>query len=279
MKTKSIKLSLAIMGMAILSSQAVSAQSVEEQMNRMYGTTVTARTNNSSTPKATGPKNAPGNMISEKQIYWFYLKNQHRDIATKKFVKFSTNDTNEVVSDYLKNIYRIDLATYNEFERRRILAKTKDEINAGIATLNYLTEYTKSVLVESIGEYSFTNHTLKFELRNNRSFLHKFNGLDFIAVNIPAVISHMYVNLNEADAEKVVTRLRGQDIGRNVAGVKYIKILPIAIEGKKTKYLLATESKTAFYYMEWEDGSWNYGDKIGESEWSSEDEFPHPEMQ
>jgi hypothetical protein len=277
---KYIKVSLVAIALSISLPQTVMAQreSAEERMNRIYSQQAAGKkviTTNSNVPQ-----NAPGNMISEKQIYWYCFKGQHKAIGTNKDVSLNIDNENDILSSYLKVVHNMELNRFDEFERRRILAKTKKEIEDGVATLDYNTEYAKSVLVASMGEYNFKTHKFRFELRNNISFLHQFAFLDFLSINLPAVISIIDIPVDEDEAERVVKYLRGKDVNRNVIAVKFIRVNPVVIVGKRgRRYITATESKTAFYLMKWEDGDWNYGDKIGECEWQSSDPYPHPELQ
>jgi len=255
-------------------------ESADERMNRIYSPPVVVKAEKSAASNSNAPKNAPGNIISEKQIYWYYFKGQHKAIGTNKDVPFNIENEIDVLSSYMKDVYNIDINRYDEFERRRMLAKTREEIKEGMATLDYSTVYAKSVLVAGMGEYNFRTHKFRFELRNNNSFLHQFRDFDFLSINLPAVINVIDIPVNETDAERVVKYLKGKDVNRNVIAVKYIRMNPTVIEGKhRRKYVTATESKTAFYLMEWEGGHWNYGDKIGECEWQSFEPYVHPELQ
>lgn len=279
---KFTRLPLVTLALSISIPCTVMAQreSAEERMNRLYSPRVVVKANGDKTIGSnTKVDQKFPNVINEKLMYLFFLKSEHKYKSTGKTFAIDIDQANEFVKQYIKDVKKIDLNRFDEFDQRRQIAQTKQEIKDEILSLDYNTVYTNTVMVGNIEDYNFKTHELPFWMRNEITSLRTFNSFSFLFLNVPKEIFQIWLPLNEEEAEKTVKRVGSQDANYAVAAVEHFKISPMAIHAQNGYgFLMATLTKVEFYYKIHTEGTkWEYGEKIGERIIPT-DPWSHPQI-
>lgn len=241
----------------------------EARMKRLYGNS-SGKQDDEETKKLI--ENAPPNIISRKVIFWFYFKNKGTDYIER----LDGNST--VLKNYLLIVNDVSIDRYDEFDRRKLVKAAKEEIVNGIAEINYSTEYTCPIMLNSMDEYNFQKHFLRFHTRSNMAQMGAFPDFNFIGLNLAGTTDVLYLDIPEDEAEAVVKRMRGKDFSRNMTVVYSFKVDPKLYSWKGGKpHLTATVSKAAYYYREYRNGNTYFGEKIGETKFGTQP-WVHPEL-